>query len=60
MVTIAFALLAREPRLQVTVAVPLQEPCVVVAETKVTPDGSVSVRFTFVAEAGPLFVSVSL
>ncbi len=37
--------------------VPVQEPCVVVAETKVTPAGSSSTTLTPVAAAGPLFVT---
>src|SRR5690349_8113873 len=57
-VTMALPPAARLPTLQFTVAVPLQLPCVVVAETNVTPAGSVSVTFTFVATAGPLFVAI--
>ena len=57
-VTIALPPAARLPRLQFTVAVPLQLPCVVVAETNVTPAGNVSVTLTFVATAGPLLVAM--
>src|SRR3569832_1296721 len=57
-VTTALAPTARLPRLQFTVAVPLQLPCVVVAEPKVTPAGNVSATLTFVATAGPLFVAI--
>ena len=46
------------PRAQVIVVVPLQIPWVDVAETKLTPGGSTSVRFTFVAGAGPLLLTV--
>ena len=37
-----------------------QEPCVVVDARYVSLDGSVSVTVTFVAEAGPLFVTVNV
>src|SRR6185436_5254448 len=39
MLMTANAFSASEPRLQVTVVVPLQEPCVGVADTKLTPAG---------------------
>src|ERR1700682_6144910 len=51
-VAVALAPTARMPRVQVTVLVPLQLPCVAVAETKVTA-GSGSVTVTPVAAAGP-------
>jgi len=56
--TVAVAGLARVPRLQVTVPVPLHVPWLGVAETKLTPPGSVSVTDTSVAALGPLFVTV--
>ena len=37
---------------------PVQEPCVGVTETKLTPPGSVSVITTFVAGDGPALVTV--
>ena len=58
MVTIALPPTARLPRLQFTGPLPLQLPCVVVADTKATPAGSVSATVTFVAAAGPLLVAV--
>src|SRR5438445_6559547 len=48
-VTVAVARLARVPRLQVTVLVPLQVPWLGVAETKLTPLGSASVTDASVA-----------
>ena len=48
----------RLPKLQVTVVVPEHDPCVGLAETKVTLAGSVSVKVVFVAGDGPLFVTV--
>ena len=56
--TVALALLARLPIVQVTAVAPLHEPCDGVEETKVTPPGSVSVGVTLVAGAGPLLVMV--
>ena len=50
----------RLPKLQVTVVVPVHDPCVGLAETKVTPAGSVSVMTVFVAGEGPLFVTTIL
>ena len=47
-----------EPSAHETVVVPLHEPCVVVAETKVVPAGRASVMTTFVAPVGPLLVTV--
>jgi hypothetical protein len=58
MVMVAVAAFAKVPRLQVTAAVPEHEPVDVVAETKVTPAGNVSVTDTPWAESGPLFVTV--
>src|SRR4051794_26997936 len=58
METVALAPLLSVPRAQVTVVVPLHEPCVVVAETYVVPAGNVSLTTTFVAAIGPLFVTV--
>ena len=46
------------PRLQVTVVVPLHEPCVGVAEVNLTPAGKSSVSVTFEAGEGPLLVTV--
>ena len=60
MLTVAALPLARVPRLQVTVVVPLQVPCVGVAETKVTPAGNGSVTVTFVAGEGPVLVAIIL
>ena len=59
-VTVAFAPLFKLPRLQVTVAVPLQVPWLGIAETKVAPAGSVSVTTTPVAVSGPLLVTVTV
>ena len=56
-VTIAVDPLLIVPREQLTVVDPTQLPCVVEAEPNATPKGSVSVRFTFVAAAGPLLVT---
>ena len=50
----------RLPKLQVTVVVPVHEPCDVLAEPKVTPAGNVSVIVVFVAGEGPLFVTTIL
>lgn len=58
-VTVALAPLARLPRVQVTVVVPLQLPWVAEAETKVAVLGSGSVTVTPVAAAGPVLVTVS-
>jgi hypothetical protein len=57
-VTVAEAPLARLPRLQVTMLVPLQLPWLGVADTKATPVGNVSVIVTPVAVAGPLLLTV--
>jgi hypothetical protein len=57
-VTVAVARLARAPRVQVTVLVPLHVPWLGVTETKLTPLGSGSVTDTSVAPPGPLFVTV--
>ena len=43
--------------MQVTGPVPLQAPCEALAETKLTPDGKLSVTFKLVAAAGPLLVT---
>jgi hypothetical protein len=59
MVTIEEAPTAKELSEQFTGPVPLQIPWSVCAKPKVTPDGNVSVRVTFVALAGPLFVTVT-
>src|SRR5215831_18078021 len=45
---------ARVPRLQVTVAVPVQVPCEAVEETNVVPAGSVSLTATFVEPVLPV------
>ena len=59
MVTTAVAPTVRFPNAQFTVPVPLHEPCEGVAETKLTPEGSVSLMLTFVARAGPLLDTVT-
>ena len=56
-VIVVLAPLARFPKGQVTVAVPLQVPWLGEADTKVTPPGRRSVTVTPVALAGPLFVT---
>ena len=58
--TVAPAPFASEPRLHVTVAVPLHEPTVVLDETNVTPDGSASVTVTPAAASGPWFATASV
>lgn len=58
MVMVALAVLLMMPRLQVTVVVPLHEPCEGVVVPKLTPGGNASVTTTFVALLGPLFVTV--
>ena len=60
MLTVAELPFARAPRLQVTVVVPLQAPCVGVAETKLTPAGNGSVTVTLVAGEGPVLVTIIL
>ena len=50
----------RLPKLHVTIVAPEQEPCVGLAEMKVTPAGSVSVNTALVAGDGPLFVTTIL
>ena len=57
MLTVMLPALARVPRLQVTVAVPLHPP---EAETNDTPAGSVSVTTTLWAVSGPLLVTARL
>ena len=60
-VTVAEAALARVPRLHVTVPPACeQEPWLGVAEMKITPAGSVSVRITPVAVEGPPLVTVTV
>src|ERR1041384_5505595 len=59
MLMMAIPLRASEPRLHVTVVVPLHMPCVGVAEVKLMPMGRLSVTTTFVAGDGPLFVTVN-
>src|SRR5690242_1345862 len=56
-VTIALPPATRLPRLQFTGPLPLQFPCVVAVEPNATPPGNVSASCTFVAVAGPLFVT---
>ena len=56
-VMLAPAPLARAPRLQVIVAVPVQLPWLGVAVASVRPAGSVSVTVTFVASDGPAFAT---
>src|SRR5438874_292918 len=53
-VTVALAPLARLPTAQVNVVVPLHEPWLAEADTKLTPAGSESVSVTPVAADGPL------
>lgn len=57
-VTVALAVFARVPRLQLTVAV--QIPWLGVTETKVTFVGTASVKVTPVAGDGPLLVTMSV
>src|SRR5215475_5780703 len=45
------------PMSQFRIAPPVQEPCVVVAETKVFPAGIGSATFTPVSVSGPLFLT---
>jgi hypothetical protein len=59
-VTVAEAPEASVPRLHVTVAVPEQEPTDGVADTKVTPAGSVSLTLTAAAALGPALAAVSV
>src|SRR5215212_5518847 len=56
-VIVACAAIFIAPRVQMTVDVPAQLPCVGVAETKLVPAGIVSVTTTFAAIVGPLFVT---
>ena len=58
MFTIADDAFAIDPKLQVTVVVPLHEPWLGIAEPNTGPDGNWSVTVTFVAGDGPLFVIV--
>ena len=59
MVMVALLPEARVPTLQVTVPELLaQVPCVELAETKVSPEGRVSVTVTPEAGLGPLFLGV--
>jgi hypothetical protein len=51
---------ARVPREQLTVLVPVQDPCDGVAETNVVPAGRMSPTTTFAAGLGPAFVTVML
>ena len=55
--TVAPAPALIDPRLHVTVVVPEHEPWLALDETNVTCGGSVSVRMTLGATAGPLFVT---
>src|SRR5256885_2277675 len=57
MLMFACAPIDNEPRLQVTVAVPVHNPWLGVDEIKLTPGGKVSVTMTFVAGEGPLLVT---
>ena len=58
MVMMALALRASDPRLHVTVLLPLHDPCVGVADTKLIPAGKLSVTTTFVAGDGPLLATI--
>src|SRR5262249_54650945 len=60
MTTVAFALTASDPRLQMTVLVPLQLPWLAVTVCSVVPAGSASVTCTEVAVAGPPLCAVSV
>jgi hypothetical protein len=60
MLTVAELPIPMSPRLHVTAVSPEQEPCVGLAEMKVTPGGSVSVNTALVAGDGPLFVTTIL
>src|SRR5437867_1060770 len=53
-VTVVLAPLAKLPRLQLAVLVPLQLPCWKVPPTKVTAAGKASVSVMFLASEGPL------
>ena len=57
-ITVAVPPLLIVPRPQVTVLVPVHVPWLAEAENRVTPEGSVSIRLTFVAGSGPLFPTV--
>ena len=57
MLAVAELPVARLPKLHVTVVVPEHEPCVGLAETKLTPAGRGSVKIVFVAGDGPMFVT---
>ena len=60
-VTVAVAALAIDPSRQVTVPPASEQvPCVVVEDKYVSDDGSVSATVTFVAVAGPLFVTFNV
>jgi hypothetical protein len=59
-VIVALAPLAIVPKLQVTVPVPLHDPCDGVAETNVSPDGSTSVTTAAVALLGPALLTASV
>src|SRR5581483_9332933 len=60
-VAVAFAPLANDPRLQVTVPLACEhEPWLELAETKLTVSGKTSVMSTLVAPPGPLLVAVSV
>jgi hypothetical protein len=52
--------LAMEPREQLTVLVPEQDPCEGVAETNVVPAGKTSLTVTPAAELGPAFATAML
>ncbi len=56
--TVAFAPTASEPRLQVTVDVPVQDPLDAFADTNVTPAGRTSVTTAALPASGPLFETV--
>ena len=49
---------ARVPRLQLTVVVPVHDPCEAVEETNVVPAGSVSLTVTPVAAVFPVWEAV--
>ena len=59
-VIVALAPVASVPSEQVTVDVPLQVPCVELAETNVIFGGSASVTVTLAASLGPAFEAVSV
>jgi hypothetical protein len=56
-VIMALSLARISPKLQFTVLVPVQDPLLGLAETRVVPEGNASLTVTLVAVSGPLFVA---